>query len=372
MTDPERLSLRSKGLAAELLRAASDEQPSERGMQQTLLALGVSGVMLSTTSAAAAAGTQLASAASTTAAASGVGLASGGAVSTVSAVLIAKWVGIGVLGGFSVLGAAAVATRPPPRTAVVHAPVAVPQAARSAASIATSVRSELQPAVVASAAPVIAPSATQPRAIAVEPRAAEPAADEPARWASAQAASRITLRVGCVPVITSRFERISFHEDLGLCRAVQFGVAWRVWWRVEHRRRCRRGTGSRFGRLERNERSQSRRLTGDGPAQRRLRQRDSNGPRRHQLRGKHWNANPRGWSWLDGDRRRVVDPRMQDRRGLPGRRWLRGLPQRQDGVPARLLPDGVLSQRGARLRQHQQSLRGRTVWHRVHAVRDGR
>lgn len=184
MTDPERLSLRSKGLAAELLRAASDEQPSERGMQQTLLALGVSGVMLGTTSAAAAAGTQLASAASTTAAASGVGLASSGAAGTVSAVLIAKWVGIGVLGGFSVVGAAAVATRPPPRPAVAHAPAAVPRAAHSAASITTPVRAELQPAVVASATPASAPSATQPRGIVVEPRTPEPAADESAPLAA--------------------------------------------------------------------------------------------------------------------------------------------------------------------------------------------
>ena len=143
MTDPERLSLRSKGLAAELLRAASDEQPSERGMQQTLLALGVSGVMLSTTSAAGAAGTGLASAVSATASVSSAGLASSGAVNTVSTVLIAKWVGIGVLGGFGVVGAAAVATLPPPRTAVTHAPVAVARAAHSSASIAKPVRPEL-------------------------------------------------------------------------------------------------------------------------------------------------------------------------------------------------------------------------------------
>jgi len=50
MTDPERFSQRSTGLAAELLRASAAEQPNARGMQQTLMALGLSGVVLSTTS----------------------------------------------------------------------------------------------------------------------------------------------------------------------------------------------------------------------------------------------------------------------------------------------------------------------------------
>src|SRR4051812_28420253 len=112
MTDPERFSRRTKGLAAELLRAAANERPSDRGMQQTLLALGLSGVVLSSTAVAAAtaAGAQLTRVACASAATGSVGLTSAGTVKAVSATLIIKWVGIGVLGGIGLAGVAAVAS----------------------------------------------------------------------------------------------------------------------------------------------------------------------------------------------------------------------------------------------------------------------
>jgi hypothetical protein len=116
MTDPVRLSQRSTGLAAELLRAGAEERPNEFGVQQTLLALGLSSVALSATGAAgaaAAASAKLTSAVSASAAAGSVGVASAGTINALSATLIVKWLGIGVLGGVGLVGVAAVATDPP-------------------------------------------------------------------------------------------------------------------------------------------------------------------------------------------------------------------------------------------------------------------
>ena len=178
MTDPERLSRRQTGLAAELLRAAADEQPSDHGMQQTLLALGVSGVILSTTSAAGAAvaSAQLTSATSASAVASGVGLTTAGTVNSVSATLIAKWVGLGVLGGFGLAGVAEVTTLPPPRAVASHVQKAADRVARPAS---TPARPAPRALAVSSAEPEVAVSVapTALRAPVIEPRTIAKEAD---------------------------------------------------------------------------------------------------------------------------------------------------------------------------------------------------
>ncbi|HYP90195.1 MAG TPA: hypothetical protein VEQ59_18620 [Polyangiaceae bacterium] len=141
MTDPERISKRGAGLAAQLLQAGADEQPSEGGAQRTLVALGVSGVVLTSTSAvSAAAGAKLTSVVSSGAAMSGAAGASA-TIGVLPAVALAKWIGIGVVAGIGVAGAAAVAT----------APSEPPRAVSSAARAATSVRP--QPAMPKSPAP---------------------------------------------------------------------------------------------------------------------------------------------------------------------------------------------------------------------------
>lgn len=133
MTDPQRISNRSRGLAAELLRAGADEQPSDASIERTLLALGVSGAVLTTTTAAgatAAGGAQAAGIASAGAASGagvlGAGAAAGGTAKVATLTLLAKWVSIGVVGGVGLAGAAAVATSPratePPSRASVATP----------------------------------------------------------------------------------------------------------------------------------------------------------------------------------------------------------------------------------------------------------
>lgn len=180
MTDPERLSQRSSGLAAELLRAAAEEQPNDLGMQQTLLALGVSGVLLSSTSAAAAAATTSAVSAGVGAAsAGGVGFSSASSVSPLSVTLVIKWLGIGVVGGVSLAGVAAVATGPStstPASAASHALKAAPRLEQAP----TAPRKSQSPSVVVEEpAPELALSAAPlaPRALVLEPRAAEPVLD---------------------------------------------------------------------------------------------------------------------------------------------------------------------------------------------------
>jgi hypothetical protein len=175
MTDPERISKRSHGLAAQLLQAGAEEQPSEIGMQRTLAALGA-GAALATTSAAAA-GTAKATGAAG-AGAGGAGFASaaaGGAMKAVSATLLVKWIGIGVVGGIGLAGAAAVATSPtpPPSSGVrasVRPVVAVPaQAAHDTPrDISPSTAVEVSTAEAAPAAPVT------PRVSVAEPMSTAP------------------------------------------------------------------------------------------------------------------------------------------------------------------------------------------------------
>jgi len=149
MTDPERISKRSTGLAAQLLQAGAEEQPDPAGMQRTLAALGATVAVMTTTSGA---GAVAGTAKATSVAAAGAGgaaagaTAAGGTVKAVSATLLLKWVGIGVLGGVGLAGAAAAATDLTParspavasavRVSAAPAP-AVPEAARPSAVAAT-------------------------------------------------------------------------------------------------------------------------------------------------------------------------------------------------------------------------------------------
>jgi hypothetical protein len=191
MTDPDRLSRRSSGLAAELLRAAAEEQPNDVGMRQTLLALGVSGVLLSSTSAGAVVGAKLMSAGVGAASAgagaagvgaAGVGLTNAGSISTLSAAVVIKWLGMGLVGGLGLAGVAAVATEPSAPSArpgvVSRATEAPPQAKQAAVAPR---KSELQQVVAKEPAPELAVSATAPAPHPVvgpvEPPAARPALD---------------------------------------------------------------------------------------------------------------------------------------------------------------------------------------------------
>jgi hypothetical protein len=154
MTDPERISKRSFGLAAQLLQAGGDEQPGAAGIERTLAALGVSGALLTT---AAAAG------------ASAAGVAGSGA-KVVTATLLAKWIGVGVLGGVTLSGAAALLSGPaaPASPQASRASAALPQVAPVATppSAAAPAVEMLVPALAESAAavaaPVVAPSHALP------------------------------------------------------------------------------------------------------------------------------------------------------------------------------------------------------------------
>jgi len=181
MTDPERFSRRAEGLAAELLRAGASERPSDHGLQQTLLALGLSGVVVSSTSVAAASatgsGAGAPSLAATSAASGSVGLTTAATIKTASAALVVKWLGIGVLGGVGLAGVAVVAS-PSPSAAVSPANVPAPAMNRAPA---TPTRREPPTAAVASLAPQVAVSAalSAPRApmLAIESRLANPELD---------------------------------------------------------------------------------------------------------------------------------------------------------------------------------------------------
>jgi hypothetical protein len=152
MTDPERISHRSSGLAAELLRAGAAEEPRSAGVERTLAALGVSGALLTT------AATASGVAAGGGAAAAGAATVATGAkaVKAVSALLLAKWIGVGVVGGVGLAGAAAVVSRP-----LANAPSATP-------AIAAAPRT-LTPARVAPSEPVVAPQIAEPPPEVVEP-----------------------------------------------------------------------------------------------------------------------------------------------------------------------------------------------------------
>lgn len=197
MTDPERISKRSRGLAAQLLQAGAEEQPQDTGMQRTLAALGATAAVVTTTSTAGAvAGTVKATSA---AGAGGAGLgvtAAGGAVKAVSTTLLVKWIGIGVVSGIGLAGAAAVATNavappasvlppivsvprvspapapatpeaPPPPSVVAEAPAVAPEAAPAAAAPRVSGETSLPAPVLEVGAPLAAEVAYVDRARAL-------------------------------------------------------------------------------------------------------------------------------------------------------------------------------------------------------------
>ncbi len=177
MTDPERISKRSVGLAARLLQAGAEEQPGANGVQRTLAALGVSAAVVSTGSAAAAA----VGAAKATAGAGGAGVGfsvAGGAAKAVSATLLVKWIGIGVVSGVGLAGAAAVATQPATSSSVESHAMA---SARAAIAPANSSTPELpQPSVAeaaSSALAVAAPTLVAPPRVVSEPVVVPPALD---------------------------------------------------------------------------------------------------------------------------------------------------------------------------------------------------
>jgi hypothetical protein len=163
MTDPERISHRSSGLAAELLRAGATEQPRSASIERTLVALGVSGAVLT--------GAATASAAAATGAV-GVATAATGAkaVKAMSTLLLVKWIGVGVVGGVGLAGAAAVVTEP-----AAQAPSAKPAQVAAQRPAPAAAAAPLPPAVVAE---VVEPpiEVTEPALVAP---AANAAASEP-------------------------------------------------------------------------------------------------------------------------------------------------------------------------------------------------
>jgi TolA-binding protein len=190
MTDPERISNRSRGLAAELLRAGADEQPTDASVERTLLALGASSAVLTTTTAASATAASSIKAAGAASAGAGAGAAAlaTGTAKVATLTVLAKWVSIGVVGGVALAGAAAVATAPrtdvpAPRSSVVAAVSAVvpaPAAVESAAPAATQVLVEppTSAAPPAPPAPPRAPAAEQPTPAVPELEVGAPLAAE--------------------------------------------------------------------------------------------------------------------------------------------------------------------------------------------------
>ncbi len=177
MTDPERISKRSMGLAARLLQAGAEEQPGAGGVQRTLAALGVSAAVVSTGSAAAAAVGAAKATGAAGAGGAGVGFsAAGGAAKAVSATLLAKWIGIGVVSGVGLAGAAAVATQPATSSSVESHAVA---SARAGIAPANSSTPELPSVAEAASSAVVvaAPTLVAPPRVVSEPVVVPPALD---------------------------------------------------------------------------------------------------------------------------------------------------------------------------------------------------
>ena len=165
MTDPERIAQRSLGLAGQLIRAGADEQPGDAGLRQTLTALGVSAAVVSSagTVSAAAGGVKAAGALGAGGAGLGASAASG-TVTGVSATLLLKWIGLGVVGGVGLAGAAAVVTTPAsPAPSAAHTLASAPRAP----SARTPSKPTLPPPSIAVEAP---PVDVAPAPLAVVPR----------------------------------------------------------------------------------------------------------------------------------------------------------------------------------------------------------
>jgi hypothetical protein len=186
MTDPERISKRSSGLAAQLLQAGGDEQPGAAGIERTLAVLGVSGALLTTAvasnAAAAGAGAKLSSGALAASAAAGATAAGVGGAKVVTATLLAKWIGVGVLGGVTLSSAASLLSGPVPSAST--------QAARVSAPFSSITPSAAPPNIEAPAAEAPAPSPTESAAAVAAPVAPSIAAPE------APARSDVVVEVG--------------------------------------------------------------------------------------------------------------------------------------------------------------------------------
>ena len=168
MTDPERISKRRSGLAAQLLQAGADEQPSDASIEQTMAALGVAGALVTTstaTSAAAVGGAKAVTAAGSTAKA-------------VSGTLLVKWIGIGVVSGVGLAGAAAVATAPlAPNPSAAKVDVSAPRVASAQPThAAVAAPPQVVDAAPAPEAPAL-PVAPAPHVSAPQPAEPAPAID---------------------------------------------------------------------------------------------------------------------------------------------------------------------------------------------------
>ena len=206
MTDPERISKRSFGLAAQLLQAGGDEQPGAAGVERTLLALGASGAVLTTavaTNAAAAGGAKLGGAAlgGSAAGATAAGVA-GSATKVVTATLLAKWIGVGVLGGVTLSGAAALLTGPATSASTQTPQVSAPLP--KAAPLADAPHTAAPP--VATSAPVLAETAAAVAAPLVVPShaaATEPATNDVVVEVGAPLAAEVTFIDGARALLAS-------------------------------------------------------------------------------------------------------------------------------------------------------------------------
>lgn len=153
MTDPERISKRHGGLAAELVRAGAAEAPPARGLERTLAALGVSSALVT---AGATASATAATAVST---------------KTVTGLVLAKWIGAGVLGGVALSGTAALVTSPaaPPPSIVATAKPAIALSAAALAPTSEAPSAPRMPEAAASSAEVDIPPLRSPAAVMAAP-----------------------------------------------------------------------------------------------------------------------------------------------------------------------------------------------------------
>ena len=179
-------------MAAHLLQAGASERPEDASVDRALRALGVSGAILSTS--AAASGAKVSTAA-TAGGGAGAGVAGGAAAAAsstakaVSATFLVKWIGIGVVGGVGLAGAAVVAAGPatPKPAAVVAASLPEPRVVVAPAPVVQPARPSDVVDVPAPVAPPLAVAST-PRVSASVP---EPAAAPPAHEESAPLAAEV-------------------------------------------------------------------------------------------------------------------------------------------------------------------------------------
>jgi hypothetical protein len=163
MNDPERLSTADPSpLVRDMIAAGHEEAPDKRLLRRTLLAVGVGSAVI-------AAGT---GAATTT----GAGVKAGG---TSLALIAAKWLGVGAVGGLLTMGAASGidALRTRPAESGARAKVAVTAAPAKARTEAARGAAPAEPAPKETAAPRLAPPLSAPLASTAPAREASIAAE---------------------------------------------------------------------------------------------------------------------------------------------------------------------------------------------------